>query len=41
MKNLKKDFPWFEVNKGITYLDSGATTLKPQCVIDFVNKYMI
>ncbi|MGL5640427.1 MAG: cysteine desulfurase [Mycoplasmoidaceae bacterium] len=41
MKNLKKDFPWFEANEGLTYLDSGATSLKPQCVIDFVNKYMI
>lgn len=41
MKNLKKDFPWFEANKGITYLDSGATSLKPQCVIDYVNKYMV
>ncbi|MGL4616969.1 MAG: cysteine desulfurase [Mycoplasmoidaceae bacterium] len=41
MKNLKKDFPWFEANDGLIYLDSGATSLKPQCVINSVNKYMI
>ncbi len=41
MKDYKKDFPWFQKNKGIIYLDSGATSLKPQIVIDEVNKYMI
>ncbi|MGL4647466.1 MAG: aminotransferase class V-fold PLP-dependent enzyme [Mycoplasmoidaceae bacterium] len=41
MENYKKDFPWFKKNKGVIYLDSGATSLKPQCVIDAVNQYMI
>ena len=41
MKKVKKDFAWFDVYNGISYLDSGATSLRPQCVIDFVTKYMI
>lgn len=36
----RKDFPWFKNNEGITYLDSGATSLKPQSVIDEVVKYL-
>jgi cysteine desulfurase/selenocysteine lyase len=39
IKNIKKQFPWFKKNKGWTYLDSGATSLKPQCVIDRVVEY--
>ena len=38
---MRRDFTWFEVNKGITYFDSRATSLKPQCVIDIVNQCMI
>lgn len=34
---IRQDFPFFS-NKTI-YLDNGATTLKPQAVIDQVNKY--
>lgn len=40
MLNIKKDFKWFEQNKGITYIDSGATTLKPNVVIQAVNDYL-
>ncbi len=37
--NFKKDFPWFKNNPNITYLDSAATALKPQCVIDSIVDY--
>lgn len=36
--NLKEDFPIFK-NKQITYLDSAATTQKPQQVIDAINSF--
>lgn len=39
IKNIKKDFPWFKNNRGWTYLDSSATSLKPQCVIDAIDDY--
>lgn len=35
---LKKDFPIFN-NNNIVYLDSGATTQKPNCVIDAVAQF--
>lgn len=41
-KTIKKDFPLFQRGihgKPIVYLDSTATTLKPQLVIDAVNRY--
>jgi cysteine desulfurase/selenocysteine lyase len=41
-KKIRKDFPIFtrKINgKPIIYLDSSATALKPQCVIDAVNTY--
>ena len=34
--DYKKDFPIFN-NRKITYLDSGATTQKPQYVIDAID----
>jgi len=36
--NFKKDFPIFKSNlhKGLVYLDSAATSQKPQCVIDAI-----
>ncbi len=37
--NIKKDFPWFKNNPGYVYMDSAATSLKPQCVIDRVVQY--
>ena len=33
----REDFPMLE--KNLIYLDNGATTLKPQCVIDSVVSY--
>ena len=38
MDKVKKDFPILNSNK-IVYLDSGATTQKPQMVLDAVNGY--
>ena len=38
VEEIKKDFPIF-YNRDVVYLDSGATTQKPQCVIDAVNKF--
>ena len=40
MYNVKKDFPIFKKQKDpYVYLDSAATTHKPQCVIDAVTDY--
>ncbi|MBQ8468286.1 MAG: SufS family cysteine desulfurase [Clostridia bacterium] len=38
MNNFKKDFPLL-ASQDIVYLDSAATTQKPQCVIDAVNNF--
>lgn len=35
--NVLKDFPM--LNKDLIYLDNGATTFKPQCVIDAITDY--
>ena len=42
--DIRKQFPMLNSNKTmqgkpLTYLDNASTTLKPQCVIDAVNKY--
>lgn len=37
--NIKKDFPVLNNNPDLVYLDTGATALKPQCVIDKINEY--
>jgi selenocysteine lyase/cysteine desulfurase len=34
MTNLKKDFPIFKNNLDLVYLDSTATSQKPEYVID-------
>ncbi|HRP68233.1 MAG TPA: aminotransferase class V-fold PLP-dependent enzyme, partial [Turneriella sp.] len=36
---LRAEFPFFEANPGIVYLDSGATALKPQRVVDALMQY--
>lgn len=38
---LKKDFPIFEKYPELVYLDSAATTLKPQLVMDAVMEYYL
>lgn len=40
MNNYKKDFSWFKNNKGVVYLDSAATSLKPKCVKDAIDDYI-
>ena len=35
----RSDFPLLESNKEIVYLDSAATSIKPQVVIDKINEY--
>lgn len=39
IEDIKKEFPIFEYNKDLVYLDSGATSLKPKCVLDKMNEY--
>lgn len=39
IKDIKKEFPIFKNNPDLVYLDSGATSLKPQCVLDKMNEY--
>lgn len=36
---IKDDFPIFKNNPELIYLDSSATSLKPQCVIDSINDF--
>lgn len=38
-KKIQQDFPIFQNRPGITYLDSAATSLKPQTVIDAEKEY--
>ncbi|MBT6301577.1 MAG: aminotransferase class V-fold PLP-dependent enzyme, partial [Candidatus Jacksonbacteria bacterium] len=37
--NIKKQFPIFKHHPQLVYLDSAATALKPQCVLDAINDY--
>lgn len=39
VNEIKKDFSFLNNNPNITYLDSGATSLKPTCVLDKMNEY--
>ena len=39
VEEIRKDFPLLQNDPDLIYFDNGATTLKPQCVIDAVNKY--
>ena len=41
IKNIRKNFPWLEKNKRWIYFDNGATTLKPQCVLNAINDFYI
>lgn len=37
--NLRNEIEWFKNNKDYTYLDSGATSLKPKSVVDSIVNY--
>lgn len=37
--DFKADFPFFKNNPDLVYLDTAATSLKPQIVIDAINEY--
>jgi len=39
VNNIKKQFPFFENQPDLVYLDSTATSLKPQIVIDKIREY--
>ena len=38
-KDLRKDFLIYKDNPNLVYMDSGATTLKPKCVLDKMDEY--
>jgi cysteine desulfurase/selenocysteine lyase len=40
MNEIKKDFPIFTNNPDLIYLDSTASTQKPQKVIDGISDYL-
>jgi len=40
MSNIKKDFPIFQTHTDLVYLDSTATSQKPNHVIDGVAEYL-
>ena len=37
--DVRKDFLIYKDNPNLVYMDSGATTLKPKCVLDKMNEY--
>lgn len=39
VNKIKKDFSMFENNPGLVYLDSAATSLTPDCVVEAMNEY--
>lgn len=39
VSKIKKDFPIFQYNPQLVYLDSAAMSLKPSIVIDAINRY--
>ncbi len=41
MNNLKQQFPWIAKHPDWVYADSGATSLKPQCVLDAINDFYV
>ena len=38
-KNIREQFPIYQNIPNLIYLDSGATALKPKCVLDKMNEY--
>jgi len=41
INEVRKDFPFFEANPGMTYLDSSATSQRPKCVIDALDDFYL
>ena len=39
INEIRSKFPFFKYNSNIVYLDSSATSLKPQVVLDKMNEY--
>ena len=39
INHIRNHIPWIKNNKNKIYLDKGATTLKPKCVIDKISYY--
>lgn len=39
VKEIRKDFLMYKNNPNMVYLDNGATSLKPKCVLDKMNEY--
>ena len=39
VKDIRKEFPIYSNIPDLVYLDSGATSLKPKCVLDKMNEY--
>ena len=39
VEDIRKDFPILKANPNLVYFDNGATTFKPQCVIDAVSEF--
>ena len=39
VNKIRKDFPMIRNNPDLIYFDNGATTYKPQAVIDAVNDF--
>ena len=39
MKDIRSQFPIYDNIPNLVYLDSGATALKPKCVLDKMNEY--
>ena len=39
-RSIREDFPFFQANPDVVYLDSAATSLKPNCVVDEVSRFL-
>ena len=39
IKEIRKQFPIYDNIPNLVYLDSGATALKPKCVLEKMNEY--
>ena len=39
IKDIRREFPIYDNIPNLVYLDSGATALKPKCVLDKMNEY--